>query len=177
MFLCASCGGFSYGEIATQLDLSVPAVQMLLFRARQKLRIELDRSGSVRIGGLIPVPHWLLGLAERVPAFSAAPRVAGLVAASVIAAGVGVTSDVSDAEPNAAPAGQGSPQPRSPMPAGAPVRAPALTAHKSKAQKSAATTATIAKRGTRANPVEAQRPGLCRRGATHGRRRSGAFSS
>ena len=107
MFLLRELGGFSYGEIATQLDLSVPAVQMLLFRARQKLRTELDRSGSARIGGLIPVPHWLLGLADRVPAFSAAPRVAGLVAATVIAAGVGVTSDVSDAGPNAAPAEQG----------------------------------------------------------------------
>ena len=153
VFLLRELGGFSYGEIAAQLDLSVPAVQMLLFRARQKLRIELDRSGSVRIGGLIPVPHWLLGLADRVPAFSAAPRVAGLVAATVIAAGVGVTSDVSDAGPNAAPAGQGKSAAQVANSAGAPVRAPALTAHKSKAQKSPATTAAIAKRGTRANPV------------------------
>ena len=61
VFLLRELGGFSYGEIATQLDLSVPAVQMLLFRARQRLRMELDRSGSVRIGGLIPVPHWLFG--------------------------------------------------------------------------------------------------------------------
>ena len=99
VFLLRELGGFSYSEIAAQLDLSVPAVQMLLFRARQKLRTELDRSGSVRLGGLIPVPHWLLGLADRVPAGFAVPRVAGVVAASVIAAGVGVTSDVSVAEP------------------------------------------------------------------------------
>jgi RNA polymerase sigma factor (sigma-70 family) len=99
VFLLRELGGFSYREIAVQLDLSVPAVQMLLFRARQKLRTELDRSGSVRLGGLIPVPHWLLGLADRVPAGFAVPRVAGVVAASVIAAGVGVTSDVSGAEP------------------------------------------------------------------------------
>ena len=44
-------------------------------------------SGSARVGGLIPVPHWLLGLADRVPAGFAGPRVAGLVAAGVIAAG------------------------------------------------------------------------------------------
>ena len=75
VFLLRELGGFSYGEIATQLDLSVPAVQMLLFRARQKLRVELDRSGSARIGGLIPVPHWLLGLADRVPADSPLLRV------------------------------------------------------------------------------------------------------
>ena len=107
VFLLRELGGFSYGEIAVQLDISVPAVQMLLFRARQKLRSELGRSGSVRIGGLIPVPHWLLGLADRVPASFAAPRVAGLVAASVIAAGVGVTSDVSGAEPTAPQTEQG----------------------------------------------------------------------
>ena len=153
VFLLRELGGFSYGEIAAQLDLSVPAVQMLLFRARQKLRMELDRSGSARIGGLIPVPHWLLGLADRVPAFSAAPRVAGLVAATVIAAGVGVTSDVSDAGPNAAPAGQGKSAAQVSNPAGAPVSAPALKAHQSRAQKSPATTATIAQRGTRANPI------------------------
>ncbi len=153
VFLLRELGGFSYGEIATQLDLSVPAVQMLLFRARQKLRMELDRSGSARIGGLIPVPHWLLGLADRVPAFSAAPRVAGLVAATVIAAGVGVTSDVSDAGPNAAPAEQGRSAAQAATPAGAPVTASALKAHKSKAQKSPAATAAVAKRGTRANPV------------------------
>jgi RNA polymerase sigma-70 factor (ECF subfamily) len=99
VFLLRELGGFSYDEIATQLGLSVPAVQMLLFRARQRLRTELGRSGSVRIGGLIPVPHWLVGLADRVPAVFAAPRVAGLVAAGVITAGVGVKSDVSVAEP------------------------------------------------------------------------------
>ena len=107
MFLLRELGGFSYGEIAVQLDISVPAVQMLLFRARQKLRVELGRSGSVRLGGLIPVPHWLLGFADRVPASFAVPRVAGLVAASVIAAGVGVTSDVSSAEPTAPQTEQG----------------------------------------------------------------------
>jgi len=161
VFLLRELGGFSYGEIAAQLDLSVPAVQMLLFRARQKLRMELDRSGSVRIGGFIPVPHWLLGLADRVPAFSAAPRVAGLVAATVIAAGVGVTSDVSDAGPNAAPAGQEKSAAQVANPAGVPVSAPALKAHKSKAQTSPATTAAVAKRGTRANPV----PGAATKGS------------
>jgi RNA polymerase sigma-70 factor (ECF subfamily) len=148
VFLLRELGGFSYGEIATELDISVPAVQMLLFRARQKLRVELDRSGSVRVGGLIPVPHWLLGLADRVPAFSAAPRVAGLVAATVIAAGVGVTSDVSDAGPNAASPEQSRIATKGATPAQAPLTAPAL-----KARTSPARTAAVAKRGTRAVPA------------------------
>jgi RNA polymerase sigma-70 factor, ECF subfamily len=105
VFLLRELGGFSYGEIAVQLDLSVPAVQMLLFRARQKLRAELDQSRSVRLGGLIPVPHWLFGFADKFPAGFAAPRVAGLVAAGVIATSVGVVSDVSVAESKRQPAG------------------------------------------------------------------------
>jgi RNA polymerase sigma-70 factor (ECF subfamily) len=108
-FLLRELGGFSYGEIAEQLDTSVPAVQMLLFRARQKLRAELGQSTAAgtaaRIGGLVPIPHWLLGLAGRAPAGLAGPRVAGLVAASVIAAGVGLVSDVSVAEPKGQAAG------------------------------------------------------------------------
>ena len=54
VFLLRELGGFSYSEIATQLDLSVPAVQMLLFRARQKLRAELA-ARTARVGGLIPI--------------------------------------------------------------------------------------------------------------------------
>ncbi len=33
--------------------------------------------GSARVGGLIPIPHWLLGLADRFPAGLAGPRVGG----------------------------------------------------------------------------------------------------
>ncbi len=150
VFLLRELGGFSYGEIATELDLSVPAVQMLLFRARQKLRVELDRSGSIRIGGIIPVPHWLLGFADRVPTSFPAPRVAGLVAASVIAAGVGVKSDVSDAGPQATPrVEQAAPAPRLAAAAHAPVEAPALTARTSQARVGAV----AAKQFTRGTPV------------------------
>jgi RNA polymerase sigma-70 factor (ECF subfamily) len=140
VFLLRELGGFSYGEIAVQLDLSVPAVQMLLFRARQKLRAELDRSRSVRLGGLIPVPHWLLGLADRVPAGFAVPRVAGVVAASVIAAGVGVTSNVSGGEPKAPPTEQARPavQLASRVPARAPT--PAAKAFKSTVRAGVITT-------------------------------------
>jgi RNA polymerase sigma-70 factor, ECF subfamily len=140
VFLLRELGGFSYREIAVQLDLSVPAVQMLLFRARQKLRTELDRSGSVRLGGLIPVPHWILGLADRVPAGFAVPRVAGVVAASVIAAGVGVTSDVSGPEPKAPPTEQASPtvQLASQVPARA--STPAIKASKSTVRAAGLTT-------------------------------------
>lgn len=104
VFLLRELGGFSYSEIAAQLDLSVPAVQMLLFRARQKLRAELG-PGTARVGGLIPIPHWLLGLADRFPAGLAGPRVAGIAAAGVIATSIGVVSDVSVAEPKRQPAG------------------------------------------------------------------------
>jgi RNA polymerase sigma-70 factor, ECF subfamily len=140
VFLLRELGGFSYREIAVQLDLSVPAVQMLLFRARQKLRTELDRSGSVRLGGLIPVPHWILGLADRVPAGFAVPRVAGVVAASVIAAGVGVTSDVSGPEPKAPPTERASPtvQLASQVPARA--STPAIKASKSTVRAAGLTT-------------------------------------
>ena len=102
VFLLRELGGFSYGEIASsarhlragRADAALPRAPEAARRARP--------SGSARLGGLIPVPHWLLGLADRVPAGFAVPRVAGLVAASVIAAGVGVTSDVSGAEPTSA---------------------------------------------------------------------------
>jgi RNA polymerase sigma-70 factor (ECF subfamily) len=108
-FLLRELGGFSYGEIAEQLNTSIPAVQMLLFRARQKLRAELGQSTAAgtagRVGGFIPIPHWLLGLGSRAPAGFPGPRVAGLVAAGVIATSIGVVSDVSIAEPKRQPPG------------------------------------------------------------------------
>ena len=125
-FLLRELGGYSYSEIADQLDTSVPAVQMLLFRARQKLRSELDP--SLRLGGLIPIPHWLVGLADRFPAGLPAPRVAGLVAAGVIAAGVGVTSDVSVAEPKTQTAAPARPAVQLAIPVRPQVAAPAAKA-------------------------------------------------
>lgn len=161
VFLLRELGGFSYGEIAVQLDLSVPAVQMLLFRARQKLRAELDQSRSVRLGGLIPVPHWLLGLADRFPAGFAAPRVAGLVAAGVIATSVGVVSDVSVAESKRQPAGH------APLVVSKPLRrqvaAPVVSAAQTPVRQKVGTTVVVKREGKGAppkrRPAEA-RPGL-----------------
>jgi RNA polymerase sigma-70 factor (ECF subfamily) len=146
-FLLRELGGFSYGEIAEQLDTSVPAVQMLLFRARQKLRSELDRSVPARVAGLVPIPHWLLGLADRVSTGFAAPRLAGLLATSVLAAGVGVgvVSDVSVAESKRQPAAPV--QPALVSAARAPAAAPA-------AVRTAARPAPVAKRAQRAKQAK-----------------------
>jgi RNA polymerase sigma-70 factor (ECF subfamily) len=160
VFLLRELGGFSYGEIAGQLDISVPAVQMLLFRARQKLRAELGRSGSVRLGGLIPVPHWLLGLADRVPASFAVPRVAGLVAASVVAAGMGVTSDVSGAEPTAPQTKQG----RAATQIASKVRGP-VAKPPAKAVKSTIRAAAVAMQPTRQRQQQRQRAAVATQSA------------
>ena len=51
-------GGLSYAEIGDELDLSVAAVQMLLFRARRALRSRLAPSAPV-----VALPGWLTGWA------------------------------------------------------------------------------------------------------------------
>ena len=90
-------GGRSYVEIAAAMDMSVPAVETLLFRARRALRIELDheapRTRRRLLGGLVTWPigwdgypsilGWLSGR-------GAAVKVAGAASATVIATGVGV---------------------------------------------------------------------------------------
>ena len=52
-------GGLSYAEIGDELDLSVAAVQMLLFRARRALRSRLAPSAPV-----VTLPGWLTGWAD-----------------------------------------------------------------------------------------------------------------
>jgi RNA polymerase sigma factor (sigma-70 family) len=91
-------GGRSYVEIAAAMDMSVPAVETLLFRARQAFRLELEdeapRTRSRLLGGLLtwptfgwdgyaPIVGWLTGR-------GAAVKVAGAVSAVVLGAGVGI---------------------------------------------------------------------------------------
>ena len=93
-FLLSELGGLSHREIASELGTTVAAVQMLVFRARQKLRRELGAHTPSRLGGLVSLPHWLASLVERLsPAGSGAARVVGLAAAGAVAVGGGITTD------------------------------------------------------------------------------------
>lgn len=89
-------GGLSYDEIAAELDLTVAAVQMLLFRARRALRSRLAPTGPI-----VALPGWLTGWAGWFANAPGTARVAGAAGALVI--GLGVT--VGDAPQAAAVAG------------------------------------------------------------------------
>ena len=90
--------GRSYAEIATALDLSVPAVEALLFRARRALRLELTGWEPAaprrrRLGALLPWPPaspadaagsllgWTAGQ-------GAAVKVAGALSAAALGTGI-----------------------------------------------------------------------------------------
>jgi RNA polymerase sigma-70 factor (ECF subfamily) len=90
--------GLSYAEIAETMDLSVSAVETLIFRARRALREELtageDRH-ALRVGGfVIPLPLALskgLGsLAGWLGRRAVTVQVASAVGAAVVGVGVGV---------------------------------------------------------------------------------------
>jgi RNA polymerase sigma-70 factor, ECF subfamily len=92
-------GGLSYAEIAETLELSVPAVETLLFRARRALREELataEDTGVVRVGGIAlwPLPVALSEawgpLGGWLARHGLAVKVAGGVGAAVIGTGVAV---------------------------------------------------------------------------------------
>ena len=120
--------GLSYAEISSRLDVSVPAVQMLLFRARQSLRSALAPSLG-RVPGLL-APHWLVALTARFESVSVGARSLGNVgarslpavgtAAVAAVAGVGTVSVISGSprppvsQVSAAPA---APAARAPVPA------------------------------------------------------------
>ena len=100
--------GRSYAEIAAALDLSVPAVETLLFRARRALRVELTgweppaRPPRRRLGGLLLWPPTSPGeaagsLAGWAAGKGAAVKVAG--ALSVAALGAGVATQSGRTEP------------------------------------------------------------------------------
>jgi RNA polymerase sigma-70 factor (ECF subfamily) len=93
--------GLSYAEIAERMDLSEPAVETLLFRARNELQTELERLGrqpsvrrrrSLRSLFVLPLPASLLNYLDSLAfTLSRSPlvsRAAGAVAAVVLGAGV-----------------------------------------------------------------------------------------
>jgi RNA polymerase sigma factor (sigma-70 family) len=53
--------GRTYAEIADTLDVSVSAVETLIFRARRSLRV---KASAVRVLGVVPAPGWLWNLLE-----------------------------------------------------------------------------------------------------------------
>jgi RNA polymerase sigma-70 factor, ECF subfamily len=93
--------GLSYAEIAERMDLSEPAVETLLFRARNELQAELERLGrkpsvsrrrSLRSLFVLPLPAGLLNYFDSLAfTLSRSPlvaRAAGAVAAIALGAGV-----------------------------------------------------------------------------------------
>lgn len=93
--------GLSYAEIAERMDLSEPAVETLLFRARNELQTELERLGrepSVRrrrsLRSLLPLPlpagllNYFDSLAFTLSRSPLVSRAAGAVAAIMLGAGV-----------------------------------------------------------------------------------------
>jgi RNA polymerase sigma factor (sigma-70 family) len=91
-------GGRSYVEIAAAMDMSVPAVETLLFRARRALRVELDdeapRTRGRVLGGLVPLPGFgwdgFGSLAGWLTGRGATVKVAGGLSAAVLGTGVGI---------------------------------------------------------------------------------------
>jgi RNA polymerase sigma-70 factor (ECF subfamily) len=95
VFVLRELAGLSYDEIADEVDSTVGAVQMLLFRARRTLREQLEPPvvARRRTGVLVPVPGWLTSLAARAELAGLTPRVAGATGATalvVLGASVGV---------------------------------------------------------------------------------------
>lgn len=92
-------GGFSYAEIAERLGLTVGSVQMLVFRARRKLRAEL--LGERRLGGLfLPVQPLLNLLSRLAPAGDRAVLLRGAAGvAGAVAIGGGILATPSDGSP------------------------------------------------------------------------------
>lgn len=91
VLLLREVAGHSYETIAAELELTVPSVQMLLFRARRSLRNELE-AGRGGLWTLLPLPlqHGLARLGDAATTFRLAPGapVAGLLGAAVVGASV-----------------------------------------------------------------------------------------
>jgi RNA polymerase sigma-70 factor (ECF subfamily) len=101
VFALRELAGLSYDEIADEVDSTVGAVQMLLFRARRTLREQLEPPvvARRRTGLLVPMPGWLTSLAARVELAGLTPRVAGATGATalvVLGASVGVPQAPAD---------------------------------------------------------------------------------
>jgi RNA polymerase sigma-70 factor (ECF subfamily) len=100
-FVLREVGGLSYPEIASRLEVTVPSVQMLLFRARQGIRAHLAPADRLFSG--FAVPAWLTGLVHRFEAVSVGARAAGAVGATVVVA-TGVNSVLPEPQPRVPPA-------------------------------------------------------------------------
>jgi hypothetical protein len=102
-------GGLPYAEIATRLDVSVPAVETLLFRARAGFRERLERTRAIAVTGLPTallgrLSGWLGSVSEP----SVVGRVVGVVGALAIGTGIALETG---ALPRA-DAASGPPKPR-----------------------------------------------------------------
>nr|MBA2460733.1 sigma-70 family RNA polymerase sigma factor [Actinomycetota bacterium] len=86
VFLLREISGLSYEEIAEHAEASVGGVQMLLFRARQALRAQLDPPSVARRRTIMPqIPAWLAHLVGRGDTLALTPRGIGACAAVVLA--------------------------------------------------------------------------------------------
>src|SRR2546423_1122729 len=107
--------GRTYAEIADTPDVSVPAVETLIFRARRSLRL---KASAVRTLAVVPVPSSLSQLFDAGGVVAGAGAVIGsgllLKAAVAVVAGVGAAGGAGGP---AGPAGAGAPPARAP-PAG-----------------------------------------------------------
>jgi RNA polymerase sigma factor (sigma-70 family) len=161
-------GGRSYIEIAAAMDISVPAIETLLFRARRALRFELEdeapRTRRRVLGGLLPWPFgwdsyasilgWLTGRGASV-------KIAGAVSAAVLGTGVGIQQGlVLRGDPGPAHASAAAPtsvQPQStqsPETAGEPADAPRSGAKQAPAKQQASSQAEETAQPEAARPLK-----------------------
>ena len=119
-------GGLSYAEIAETLELSVSAVETLLFRSRRALREELaaaeEQPAVVRVGGLVlwPLSDAVGSVAAWLGRRTLTVKVAGATGAAVLGTGAAVQVG---AIPLSGP--ERSPEPESPAAVTPPADAPA----------------------------------------------------
>jgi RNA polymerase sigma-70 factor (ECF subfamily) len=88
--------GFSYKEIAAELDLTDAAVETLIFRARRSLasRLENPNAGSAKRATLAVNLGWLLSGVKSFFAFGGAANLTALAAsAAAVAIGLGIQGD------------------------------------------------------------------------------------
>jgi RNA polymerase sigma-70 factor (ECF subfamily) len=154
--------GLSYAEIASRLELTVAAVQMLLFRARRALRAELESDlPRGRAAGALawPLPPWLAH-AFGSPGSPAGllPRAAGIVAAGAVGAAVVAGTGV-------LPGGRAEdhPSPRAPAKPAAADRHPLARLETAAPRRAAVRPEPVAARAHVVRTVAPQRPAPVRR--------------
>jgi hypothetical protein len=85
-FLLREFSGLTYGELAVALGVSEPAVDSLLFRARQQLRLAL-RSALAPVNGLLWLPLRLRDVIASAPEAPGAVKVASATAGAALLTG------------------------------------------------------------------------------------------